>query len=96
MATPDQGGSFLGEVLAWVAAGIAGVGAWLWSNTMGRIAKLEESKVNQKTFDEYVFRAEKDRSERRETEIKLFGEVKDLRNHIDAKIDRLADMIRDK
>ena len=85
MATPDQGSSFLSEVLAWVAAGIAGVGAWLWSNTMGRIAALEKSKVDKDTFKDYVERADRDRAERRETEIKLFD-----------KLDKLADMIRNK
>lgn len=93
MATPNDG-SFLSEVLAWVAASIAAVGAWLWVNTMARISKLEEGKVNQKTFDEYVVRADKDRSERRETEISLFAEIKDQRLHFDSKLDKIADMIR--
>lgn len=89
-------GSFLTQVLAWIAAAIAAIGAWLWVNTMGRIGKLEEGKVNQKTFDEYVARADKDRSERRETEISLFAEIKDQRHHFDAKLDKITDMLRDR
>lgn len=92
-AGPDET-SFLSQVLAWVAAAIAAVGAWLWTATMGRISALEKEKVNQKTFDEYVARADKDRDERRGTELALFDEVKDLRTHFDSKIDKLADLIR--
>ena len=36
---PTDETTFLSQVLAWVAAAIAAVGAWLWSNTMGRIAR---------------------------------------------------------
>ena len=93
MAAPDDG-SFLGQILAWVAAGIAAIGAWLWINTMGRIAKLEEGKVDLKTFNAYTVRAEKDRDERRETELSLFAAIKDQRSHFDAKLDKLADLIR--
>lgn len=96
MATPSDEHSFLSQVLAWVAAGIASVAAWLWVTTMGRIARLEEGKVNQKTFDEYVARADKDRNERRETEISLFAEIKDQRHHFDAKLDKITDMLRDR
>lgn len=96
MAVPPDETSFLGQVLAWTAAAIAGVGAWLWTTTMGRIAKLEESKVDQKTFSDYVARADKDRDERRQTEISLFAEIKDQRTHFDTKLDRLADLIRER
>lgn len=94
MAAPVDENSFLGQALAWVAAGIAGVGAWLWTTTMGRIAKLEENKVDRKTFESYVERAEKDRDERRNTELALFHKVDDLHRHFDTKIDKLADLIR--
>jgi hypothetical protein len=77
-----------------VAGGIAAIGIWLWTSTMSRIAELEKGKVNQKTFDEYVTRANKDRDERRETELALFDEVKDMRAHFDAKFDKLTDLIR--
>jgi hypothetical protein len=95
MATPTDETSFLGQVLAWVAAAIAGVGAWLWSTTMGRISRLEENKVNQKTFDEYVARADRDRLERRETEISLFEKVESLHRHFDQKFDKLIELIKD-
>lgn len=94
MAAPNDETSFLGQVLAWVAAGIAGIGAWLWTTTMGRIAKLEENKVDQETFEAYVKRADKDRDERRASELTLFDKVDDLHRHFDAKFDRLADLIR--
>ena len=94
MAPEPEGGSFLGQVLAWVAAGIAAIGAWLWTQTMGRIAALEREKVSQKTFEEYVARADKDRDERRDTELSLFHEIKDQRQHFDTKLDKLADLIR--
>lgn len=96
MAAPTDETSFLSQVLAWIAAAIAAVGAWLWTTTMGRIAKLEEGKVNQKTFDEYVARADRDRAERRETEISLFEKVDDLHRHFDSKMDKLADLIRER
>ena len=95
MATPSEGVSFLSQVLAWVAAGIAAVGAWLWTTTMGRISALEREKVSQRTFDEYVARADKDRDERRDTELSLFREIKDQRQHFDSKLDKLADLIRE-
>lgn len=95
MAAPTDETSFLSQVLAWAAAGIAAIGAWLWTTTMGRIAKLEESKVNQKTFDEYVARADRDRTERRDTELTLFAKVDSLHRHFDAKFDKLAELIRE-
>lgn len=95
MAVPTEETTFLSQVLAWVAAAIAAIGAWLWTTTMGRIAKLEESKVNQKTFDDYVARADKDRDERRDTELALFRKVDGLQTHFDHKIDKLADLIRE-
>jgi hypothetical protein len=61
---------------------------------MGRISALEREKVSQKTFDEYVARADKDRDERRDTELSLFREIKDQRQHFDSKLDKLADLIR--
>lgn len=94
MAAPTDETSFLSQVLAWVAAAIAAVGAWLWTTTMGRISALERDKVSQRTFDDYVARADKDRDERRETEIGLFAEIKDQRQHFDSKLDKLADLIR--
>ncbi len=75
MATPSDETTFLSQALAWVAAGIAAIGAWLWTTTMGRISALERDKVSQKTFDDYVVRADKDRGERREAEINLFEKV---------------------
>jgi len=94
MAAPTDETTFLGQTLAWVAAGIAGVGAWLWTTTMGRIAKLEEGKVGKAEFESYVERANKDRDERRTTELSLFEKVDDLHKHFDVKIDKLADLIR--
>ena len=94
MASPSDDPSFLSQVLAWIAAAIAAIGAWLWTTTMGRISKLEEAKVNQRTFDEYVRRADKDRDERRSTELSLFAEIKDQRQHFDGKLDKIVDMIR--
>ncbi len=95
MAAPHDEASFLNQVLGWVAGGIAAIGIWLWTSTMGRISELEKGKVNQKTFDEYVMRADKDRGEMRETEVNLFEKVDDLRSHFDNKIDRLAEIIRE-
>lgn len=72
----------MSQVLAWVAAGIAAVGAWLWSNTMGRIQKLESDKVSREEFNNYTSRADKDRDERRQTEIKLFDKLDQLKDLI--------------
>ena len=96
MATPTDDPSFLSQIIAWVAAGIAGLATWLWTSTMGRITKLEEGKVNQRTFDSYVARADKDRDERRDTELSLFEEIKDQRQHFDGKLDKIADLLRDR
>jgi len=94
MPAPTDDTSFLSQVVAWVAAAIAGLAAWLWTTTMSRITKLEEGKVNQKTFDEYVARADKDRGERRETELSLFRKMDNMRDHVDERFDRLAELIR--
>jgi hypothetical protein len=94
---PTDEASFISQVIAWVAAGIASffasVFAWLWSTTMGRITKLEEGKVNQKTFDDYIARFDKDRDERRETETSLFDEIKQQRIHFDTKLDKITELI---
>jgi hypothetical protein len=90
---PTDESSFISQIIAWVAAGIAAVFAWLWSTTMGRITKLEEGKVNQKTFDDYIVRSEKYRDERRETEISLFNEIKQQRIHFDTKLDKITELL---
>jgi hypothetical protein len=90
---PTDESSFISQIIAWVAAGIAAVFAWLWSTTMGRITKLEEGKVNQKTFDDYIVRSEKYRDERRETETSLFDEIKQQRIHFDTKLDKITDLL---
>jgi hypothetical protein len=90
---PTDESSFISQIIAWVAAAIAAVFAWLWSTTMGRISKLEEGKVNQKTFDDYIVRSEKYRDERRETETSLFDEIKQQRIHFDTKLDKITDLL---
>lgn len=74
--------SFLGQTLAWVAAGIAGIGAWLWTHTMGRLQKVEENKLDRFEFDKAMARIDKDRDERRETEIKLFDRLDHLKDMV--------------
>lgn len=88
--------SFVGQVLAWISGGIALIGAWLWANTMGRISSLEKSKVEREEFDKYVTRADKGRDEMRETQITLFNKVDDLRDHVDRKFEKIADLIRER
>lgn len=86
--TPDEvkvaadGGSFLSQSLAWIAAAIAGIGAWLWVNTMGRLQKVEENKLDRSEFDKAMSRIDKDRDERRETEIKLFDRLDHLKDMV--------------
>ena len=87
--------TLLGQLLAWAAAGIASVGAWLWTHTMGRIAAVEKEKVSRHEFDEAVNRGEKSREELRGSVITLFGKVDDLRDHVDTKFEKLADLIRE-
>lgn len=88
--------SFLGFVLAAVAAGISGLGAWAWNNTMGRITALEQGKVDKEDFKQYVERSEKSRDELRDSQKLIFQKVDGLRDHVDEKFDRLADLIRSK
>lgn len=86
--TPDEvkvaadGGSFLSQSLGWAAASIAGIGAWLWLNTMGRLQKVEENKLDRSEFDKAMSRIDKDRDERRETEIKLFDRLDHLKDMV--------------
>ena len=81
MDAPESSG-FLGQVLAWIAAGIAGLGAWLWINTMGRIQLLEADKVGREEFNKHIAKVDKDRDERREVEIKLFDKLDGLKDLI--------------
>jgi len=74
--------SFLGQTLAWVAAAIAGIGAWLWTNTMGRIQRLEQNKLERTEFDHAMSRIDNDRKERRDTEIKLFDKLDSLKDMV--------------
>lgn len=85
---PDNG-SFLSQVLEWTAGGIAAIGAWLWTHTMGRLQNVEKNKIDRSEFDNAMKRIDKDRDERRETEISLFGKV----DKLDDKLDGLKDLI---
>lgn len=81
------------------SASVAVVGAWKYVD-----AKLEK-KVSKETFDDAVKRAdisrqelresiEQQRKETRENVIGLHGKLDGLRDHVDEKFDRLADLIR--
>lgn len=87
--------TFLGQLITWAGAGISALFAWLWTHTMGRLSSVEKEKLNRKEFEEAMQRAETSRQEVRGSVITLFGEVKDLRDHVDTKFDRLADLIRE-
>lgn len=92
----DNNPSFLGQVLAWAAGGIAAVGAWLWVNTMGRIAAVEKDKIGREEFEAAMARSEKSRDELRESQQALFTQVDALRDHFDARFDKLVELIRSK
>jgi len=74
--------SFLSQLLAWVAAGIAAIGAWLWVNTMGRIQRLEQNKIGREEFNTHIDRFAEDQRNRLATEEKLFDRLDDLKDLI--------------
>ena len=78
---PDEQ-SFLGQILAWAAAGIAMVGAWLWVSTMGRIQRLEEDKIGRKEFDALIAREAEATRQRQLIEEKLFDRLDSLKDLI--------------
>lgn len=97
--------SFAAWAMGAIGAGITGILGWLALNTMGRISALEQGKVDKKSFDDAMQRAdtsrtelrqtmETHRSETRENVIGLHEKIDGLRNHVDEKFDRLADLIR--
>lgn len=104
MAQEQQ--TFLAYLVVLAGAGITGALGWLWRNTMGRISSLEKEKVSSKEFSEYTQRADKSREELRETMethrketrdnvIGIHKKIEDLGSHVDKKLDRLADLIRE-
>lgn len=101
----SQETSFAAWAMGAIGAGITGILAWLGLNTMSRIQALEQGKVDKKSFDDAMERAdtsrgelretmETHRSETRENVIGLHDKIDDMRNHVDEKFDRLADLIR--
>lgn len=77
-----EGQSFLGQLLAWIAGGIAMIGAWLWVNTMGRIARLEQDKIGRTEFDALIAREAESSRLRQATEEKLFDRLDSLKDLI--------------
>lgn len=88
MATGAEDQTLIGQVMTWAAGGIATIGAWLWANTMGRIKALEDSKVSKADFDRHVDRAQHDRDELRENQIKLFDKIDELKDLIVERISK--------
>lgn len=99
--------SFATWVMGAIGTGITGILGWLGLSTMARIKALEDGKVNVKAFDEAMARAdasrtelrqtmETHRSETRENVIALHEKMDGLRDHFDEKLDRLADLIRER
>lgn len=74
--------SFLERIEIWVAAGITGLISWLWIYTMGRIKNLEDSVIKRDEFDKYAERVDKARDEMRDSIVKLFDKMDDLKTTI--------------
>lgn len=79
MASPAEDASFLSQALGWVVAGVAGLAAWVWNHTMGRIKKLEETKLDKAEFDKYVIQQETHRREFRDGQIATFNKIDELK-----------------
>lgn len=82
MESGPEGQSFLGQLLAWIAGGIAMIGAWLWVNTMGRIQRLEQDKIGRKEFDALILREAEATRQRQLIEEKLFDRLDSLKDLI--------------
>ena len=89
--TPEQDGNQLGQLWAW-AMGAIGLGAaWLWNHTMGRIQRLEDTKVSKEDFSAHVSRSDKSREELRDNQIALFARMDKqdvMLARIEGKLDR--------
>lgn len=106
MSAPNPDVGLVSYVVGAIAAGTVAIVAWVGKHTVGRISALETGKVDMKTFDEAMERAEtgrkelrasveQQRIETRENVIAVHGKIDGLRDHVDEKLDRLADLIRE-
>ena len=88
--TPNND-SQLGQLWAWAMGAIAFACIWIWNHTMGRIQKLEDSKVSKEDFAAHVARSDKSREELRDNQIAMFTRLDDQNvtlARIEGKLDR--------
>lgn len=51
----------LSQIWHWIVLGVTFVGGWLWNHTMGRLQRLETTKLDQEVFKEYLERMDAQR-----------------------------------
>lgn len=74
-------------------APVTAILAWLVKNRVEKIEAKADAALSRAEFVEYKTAAQKDRDERRQTELALFEKMDDLRGHVDAKFDGLTTII---
>lgn len=74
------GAGMIEKFIEWIVLGVMGVGAWLYKNLHSRIAELERTTVRQDTFSKFEERADAARTELRESIIKLYDRIDELKS----------------
>lgn len=84
---PPEEQSFLSWLVVGAGAAIAGAGAWLWGNTMGRIQRLEDGKVGRDEFGEFKKTMEVVRKEQKDSTHELRTSMQAMVNNLHTKIE---------
>lgn len=74
-----DGDGLVKEIFNWVLAGVAGLIAWAIKTTNSRIGKLEDCSVMKEEFREATKRATQDRDELRDSVVKLFDKIDEIK-----------------
>lgn len=74
--------SFLERIENWIAAVVVGLVGWVWSSVTRRIRDLEKETIKREEFNQYTGRIDKRFDEMRESTIKLFDRIDDLKTTV--------------
>ena len=77
-----SGGGFLEKIVEWVILGVLAVGGWLFRGLHSRITELEKHSVQKSDFRHFEERADQSRGELRESIIKLYDRMDELKSLI--------------